>query len=76
MQAFAVILLLIITNAALIALLFILATKPSPQPNPILKKCMNRPYAHRGLYDMGMGIPENSLAAFKLAAEAERLVIS
>lgn len=26
-------------------------------------------YAHRGLHDIGQGIPENSLAAFRLAAE-------
>ena len=27
-------------------------------------------YAHRGLHDIKNGIPENSLAAFRLSAEA------
>ena len=40
--------------------------RPSKEQRAMLR---NRNFAHRGLYDSALGIPENSLAAFRRAAE-------
>lgn len=50
------------------AAIYIILTMPRLK-NPDHRHFLNWFYAHRGLYDNSCGIPENSLAAFKKAAE-------
>lgn len=52
-----------------VAAAWLLAIKPSGRKHEITEKYMDRPYAHRGLYDLSISVPENSLAAFDRAAE-------
>lgn len=53
---------------AFIAAVWLFLTAPALRRPAAVRQCMNRPYAHRGLYDPEAGIPENSLEAFDRAA--------
>ncbi len=58
--------LFILLPVCLLLLFWLFLIAPHPRKKQI--KPFLRPYAHRGLW--GEGVPENSLAAFRLAAEA------
>jgi len=49
--------------------LWLFAIAPQIRNRPDLSKLAEYDYAHRGLHNKNSGIPENSLAAFRLAAE-------
>lgn len=50
--------------------LLVWLTAPGRAPREWKEPFMNRNFAHRGLYDPALGIPENSMAAFRAAARA------
>ena len=50
-------------------LLCFAAMIPSMKKNPTVEKLGTTVFAHRGLHDKGLNIPENSLAAFKRSAD-------
>ncbi len=50
-------------------LLYLLAIMPSLRKNKAVEKLGVTKFAHRGLHDKEKGVPENSMLAFKLAAE-------
>lgn len=52
-----------------VSIAYLFAIMPSMRRHPTVDRCMDRPYAHRGLHDSEAGIPENSLAAFGRAAD-------
>lgn len=52
-----------------LVLLLILALRPAPHAKEAMAPFGSWRYAHRGLYNNEAGIPENSLAAFRLAVE-------
>ena len=60
----------VIAFALVVFLLYILAIKPAARRHPTVEKCLGSPYAHRGLYNMDEGVPENSLTAYDRAASA------
>ncbi len=55
-------------TASLLLLLWLLAAAPRSK-RPEAGQLCRAHYAHRGLFDLSRGIPENSLPAFSLAAE-------
>ncbi len=59
----------ILIIAAVIIVLYLLAIMPKLSRNPGLKDLAGWLYAHRGLHTAKSGAPENSLRAFRLAAE-------
>lgn len=63
------ILILILILAAL-AVLYLILLLPRFR-NPDCSALLGRYYAHRGLHNIGKKIPENSMAAFRLAVENE-----
>ena len=48
---------------------WLIMIKPSGKKHPLEAQIKKYIYAHRGLHDKKNGIPENSMAAFRLAAE-------
>lgn len=53
----------------LLLLLWVIMIKPSGKKHPLETEIKKYIYAHRGLHKKEEGIPENSMAAFGLAAE-------
>ncbi len=53
----------------LLIFLYLFLAMPSIRSSKLLNKLCKRHYAHRGLYDKRMGIPENSMAAFRRSLE-------
>ena len=53
----------------LLFVLWVLMIKPSGKKHPLEQEIKKYIYAHRGLHDKQNGIPENSMAAFRLAVE-------
>ena len=49
--------------------LYLFLIFPSKADEKMKKPFMNRYFAHRGLHNIEKGVPENSLSAFKKAAE-------
>ena len=62
------ILLVLLLLAVMIGILWLLALRANPAKNDFYGMAGYH-YAHRGLHDASRGIPENSLRAFRLAAE-------
>ena len=60
--------------AAVIAALIIILIFPSTRRHPDRNLMDGRAIAHRGLHNIEEGIPENSLAAFRKAAEAGLMI--
>lgn len=56
--------------AAAAAALTIFAVAPGKAPEGVKAPFMRRNFAHRGLHKLDKSVPENSLAAFRAAAEA------
>lgn len=56
--------------AIMLTVLYFLMIMPRILGGPDMKAFRNWLYAHRGLHNAGAGIPENSLEAFRRAAEA------
>ena len=63
------ILLWILIPFTLLALLWIVATMPRYRPPEALWELTRWRYAHRGYHDDALGLPENSLGAFRRALE-------
>lgn len=62
----------IIASLLLITLLlWVIMIKPSGKKHPLEPEIKKYIYAHRGLHRKENGIPENSMAAFRLASEKE-----
>ncbi len=61
--------LLIAAGIALLAVLYVLMIAPRIKRPPVLRKFIGKSFAHRGLHDASQGIPENTLAAFRRAAD-------
>lgn len=59
----------IVCAGALVLLLWCLAVRPR-RGQPGWEALAGRRYAHRGLHDLSAGRPENSLSAFRAAAQA------
>lgn len=53
----------------LLIVLYFLAIMPSLKKNETVEKLGVTKFAHRGLHNGKKGVPENSMLAFKLAAE-------
>ena len=53
----------------LLIILYFLAIMPSLKKNQTVEKLGVTKFAHRGLHNKSKGVPENSMLAFKLAAE-------
>ena len=68
MQTVTVIILILCAAALLVLLALMLAMRPLRRTHPVVRQYMKGLYAHRGLYDVEKGIPENSLAAYDRAA--------
>ena len=54
---------------ALIFLLYLWLIHPSTGKRESFGKFTEKSYAHRGLWDLSLGIPENSMPAFQRAVE-------
>ncbi len=65
MKALFIILIVII----LLLFLYLFLAMPAFRGSKKLNRLSKRNYAHRGLHDKSMGVPENSMAAFKRALE-------
>lgn len=60
----------ILSGMVLLTLLsWVVMIKPSGKKHPLEQEIKKYIYAHRGLHDKQNGIPENSMAAFRLAVE-------
>lgn len=68
MTAFEIVLVVLGGLILLIAALYLIGMAPSLKKNPMVEKFGLIRLAHRGLYD-NIGIPENSLAAFRRSIE-------
>ncbi len=53
----------------LLIFLYLFLAMPSLRGSKLLNKLDKRHFAHRGLHDKSIGVPENSMAAFKRALE-------
>ena len=62
-------LLIVIIIAAVLFVLYLLAIRPNTRRREVLRPFMEKPVAHRGLFD-NPAVPENSLPAFWRAVEA------
>jgi len=69
MAAFFDTLIIILIIAAILLVVFSLLIMPSMRHPKVLRRCLGKQFAHRGLHDSAKGIPENSLAAYKKAVE-------
>lgn len=63
------ILLAVVLALAVLLLLWLFAIAPQMKNRPDLSEFLKYDYAHRGLHNLEKGIPENTLKAFRLAAE-------
>ena len=63
------ILIALLVLAALLWLVAALAPACHRKKHPLVKKLQSVPFAHRGLHSKDRTVPENSLAAFRLAVE-------
>jgi len=61
---------LLLVLIVLILLLIVLAVRPGRSTDAQRAPFEHRTFAHRGLYEKDQTVPENSLAAFRAAAEA------
>lgn len=64
--------LLAVLVAAVLLILFLIF--PSPRRHPARETLRGRYIAHRGLHDLAENTPENSLAAFRAAAEQGHII--
>ena len=62
-------LLWILIVLAMLALLWILLISPRKHPPELLEELRGSYFAHRGYHDDDLGLPENSLGAFRRAAQ-------
>ena len=69
MKILMMILLILLVSAAVLAVLYLLAVMPRMTNRADIRPFLGRLYAHRGLHDNASDAPENSLAAFRKAAE-------
>lgn len=53
----------------LLIFLYLFLAMPSIRRSNLLNRISKRHYAHRGLYDNSIGVPENSMAAFRRSLE-------
>ncbi|MBR6513348.1 MAG: glycerophosphodiester phosphodiesterase [Clostridia bacterium] len=60
---------ILIAVAVLIPLCWVLMIKPSGRRHPLSPEIKKYRYAHRGLHNKGLSVPENSMSAFRLALE-------
>lgn len=68
MNTLAIVIAAICAAVVIVILLLVTAMKPLRRGHQVVMEHMKGLYAHRGMYDIDMGIPENSLAAFDRAA--------
>lgn len=59
----------IIGILVLLVLIFLFLIAPAKHKNEIVEKLATGIYAHRGLHDLELGVPENSLAAIQRALD-------
>lgn len=69
MKTFITVLLICLLLLIIFAAVYLFLTAPSTRRHKTLSRMMGKRYAHRGLYDAGKGIPENTLAAFSRCIE-------
>ena len=68
------IVLILLAALAAVSLLLLFLVFPSARRHPAREKLRGRYIAHRGLHDLAENTPENSLAAFRAAAEQGHMI--